>query len=91
MVTDERGTGSEERLDEVEQRLQRLEGRQRSLERPRRLASELVPHETRQHLRAAVREQMLATRSLLDHWIGRLRDEPADEDEKVTRENIPIE
>ncbi len=90
MVTDEDGgTDSQDRLDEMEGRLQRLEGRSGALERPRRLASELVPQETRQHLRAAVREQMLATRSLLDHWIGRLRDEPADE--RPGREDIRID
>jgi hypothetical protein len=90
MATEERGAvGSEDRLDEMEQRLERLEGRPGGLERPRRLASELVPQETRQHLRAAVREQMLATRSLLDHWIGRLRDEPPDQ--RPGREDIRID
>ena len=57
--------------------------------------SSMLPSQTRQHMRAAGREQLLIVRSLLDHWVGRL-DEQADQtkasDKPDTgRENIPID
>jgi hypothetical protein len=58
-------------------------------ERSRTAMNSVVPPETRQHLRAAGREQLLAVRSLLDYWIGRLRDEP--EKPESSRENIRID
>ena len=39
------------------------------------LMDTLFPPETRQHLRAARKEQLLAFRSLLDKWIARMDDE----------------
>lgn len=81
--------GSDDRIEEMERRVERLEAREGAMDRSRRVAQSVVPAETRQHLKAASREQLLAMRSLLDHWIGRLRDEPADE--KPTRETIKIE
>jgi len=81
--------GSDDRIEDMERRVERLEAREGAMDRSRRMAQSVVPEETRQHLKAAGREQLLAMRSLLDHWIGRLRDEPADE--KPTRETIKIE
>lgn len=77
------------RIAELEERLERLEERRSAAERSRSAMNTVVPSETRQHLRAAGREQLLAVRSLLDHWIGRLRDEPDKPDNP--RENIRIE
>ena len=86
MATDE---GSDDRIEEMERRVERLEAREGAMERSRRMAQSVVPAETRQHLRAAGREQLLAMRTLLDHWIGRLKDEPTDD--RPTRETIKIE
>ena len=49
----------------------------------------MFPQETRKHMKAAGREQLLAARSYLDHWIARL-DEKA-EAEGPTRETIEVE
>jgi len=84
-----RGGGENERLLDLEQRIEHLETRRSAAERSRSAMNSMVPSETRQHLRAAGREQLLAVRSLLDHWIGRLRDEPDKPDK--TRENIKID
>ena len=77
------------RMDRLERRLDELEERRNTVERSRAAMNSVVPPETRQHLRAAGREQLLAVRSLLDHWIGRLRDEP--EKPESGRENIRID
>lgn len=80
----------DQRIAELEARLDQLEGRRTAVvERSRSAMNSVVPGETRQHLRAAGREQLLAVRSLLDHWIGRLREESDKPDR--TRENIEIE
>jgi hypothetical protein len=53
----------------------------------------MVPAETRRHIRAAWRENLLAVRSLIDFWASRL-EEGKGSDQSTTgngRENIPIE
>jgi hypothetical protein len=79
----------DQRIAELEARIDQLEDRRGAVERSRSAVNSVVPSETRQHLRAAGREQLLAVRSLLDHWIGRLRDESDKPDSQ--RENIEIE
>ncbi len=78
-----------DRMERLERRLDSLEQKTSMIERSRAAMQVVVPQETRRHLRAAGREQLLAVRSLLDYWIGRLRDDekPAAE----TRENIPVD
>ena len=51
------------------------------------LMDQLFPQETRAHMRAARREQLLAFRSLLDKWIARLDEEKP----SPKRESIRIE
>jgi hypothetical protein len=52
----------------------------------------VVPVETRRHMRAAWRENLLAMRSVLDAWIDSLDDKKADAaDNDDGRESIPIE
>jgi hypothetical protein len=54
----------------------------------------MLPAETRRHLRAAWREQLLAVRSMIDFWADRLGDDGAADDEPESssgRHNIPIE
>jgi hypothetical protein len=83
------------RLEELQRRLERLEERAA----PRQPGPRLIPDETRRHLQAAGREQLLAVRSLLDHWIDRLAGqvEPADDSgtdrrlERQDHQRIPIE
>jgi len=61
---------------ELEERIKQLEERLRAMEDDRRYVAgrvldELVPSETRKHMRAAWKEQLLAMRSVLDHWIAK--------------------
>ena len=89
------------RLDRLEQRLEDMDRRNGAMERmletlldrSRQAADVIMPHQTRTHLRAAGRENLLAIRSLLDFWADKLSD---DDDstaaaDQSTRENIPID
>ena len=90
----------ESRLEKLEQRLEELDRRStnmeramdRAMDRSRQAVDMLLPHETRKHLRAAGREQLLAVRSLLDFWVEKMGDGT---DSSATaanhRENIPID
>jgi len=63
---------SEDRIRELEARLARLERpSDRVGDRIQDVIRGVVPDETRGHIRAAWREQLLAARSFIDHWIGR--------------------
>ena len=81
------------RIEELERRLEDLESRgtamERAMERSRAAGRAIVPAETRRHLRAAGREQLLAVRSLLDYWIDRTRDD--DEPAESAREKIRVD
>lgn len=90
-MDNERSTdaGHDARMEELERRLERLEDRRGGMERSRSAINTLIPTDARQHMRAAGREQLLAVRSLLDHWIGHLRDEP--DKPESNRENIRID
>ena len=51
-----------------------------------------VPSQTRNHMRAAWRENLLAVRSMIDFWADRLADDaPDDSDSNSGRQNIPID
>ncbi len=54
----------------LERRLETVEGRREDLGLAR-LVRAWLPTEVRGHLRAARREQLLAARAFLDHWIER--------------------
>lgn len=90
------------RLDRLEQRLQEMDQRSSAMERmletlldrSRQAADVIMPTQTRTHLRAAGRENLLAIRSLLDFWADKLAASSDDSDapaDKSTRENIPID
>jgi uncharacterized coiled-coil protein SlyX len=67
-VTDQ--TALEARIKELEARLARLERpAERVGDQIESVIRSVVPDETRTHMRAAWREQLLALRSFLDHWI----------------------
>lgn len=91
----------ENRLEKLEQRMEELDRRSTSMERAmekamdrsRAAMNSVLPSETRRHLRAAGREQLLAVRSLLDYWVDRMADK-SDKDGANSgsdRENIPID
>ena len=82
----------DDRIERLERRIDELEDRRSPLERSRSAMDTVIPSETRRHLRAAGREQLLAVRSLLDYWINGLRDEGAATDKpESSRENIRID
>lgn len=83
----------EQRLDELDQRSTAMErAMDRAMDRSRKAVGMLLPHETRKHLRAAGREQLLAVRSLLDFWVDRMGDSSDSSDTAANhRENIPID
>jgi hypothetical protein len=86
----------EDRTREMEARIADLEGRLRRGDRRESvetafwaLMHNVFPDETRKHMKAAGREQLMAARSYLDHWIAKL-------DEKgqahaAERETIEVE
>jgi hypothetical protein len=86
------------RTDELEARIGDLERRLHTSGGSRRegietafwaLMHDLFPQETRKHMKAAGREQLMAARSYLDHWIKKLDQEQAAE--PVARERIAVE
>ena len=91
------------RLERLERRLEDLDRRESAMERgydtakrrSRQAMNTLVPNETRRHMRAAWRENLLAVRSFIDYWAERLNDgddEPKDRGSSGGgRENIPID
>jgi hypothetical protein len=63
-------TALETRIEELEARLARLERPvYRVGDQIESVIRTVVPDETRTHMRAAWREQLLALRAFLDHWI----------------------
>jgi len=62
----------EARIRELEDRLHALEGAEERY--AARVLDELFPSETRKHMRAAWKEQLLAIRSIVDHWIEKQED-----------------
>ena len=50
---------------------------------------DLFPEETRKHMKAAGREQLMAARSYLDHWINKMDEQQAAE--PAERERIAVE
>ena len=81
---------------ELEARIEELERRQRRSD-PRAsmetafwaVMHNVLPAETRRHMKAATREQLLAARSYLDHWIAKM--DATSAAESPTRETIEVE
>jgi hypothetical protein len=82
-------TDLEERITELERRLRRGESRESMETAFWAVMRNVFPDETRAHMKAAGREQLLAARSYLDHWIAKLAEKPAVE--PPTRETIEVE
>ena len=88
-MDDDRLARLEQRIDELDQRNTALE---RAMDRSRAAMNTVVPKETRRHMRAAWRENLLAIRSLIDYWAARLDDQAQPDDEtEGRRQNIPID
>ena len=85
-MDDDRLARLEQRLDDLDRRSGAME---RAMDKSRAAVATIVPSETRKHLKAAGREQLLAVRSLLDYWVNRLGEEPEKNDSG--RQNIPID
>jgi hypothetical protein len=79
----------EGRIADLERRLRREEPRESMETAFWALMRNVFPDETRRHMRAAGREQLLAARSYLDHWITKMEDKPVVE--ASTRETIEVE
>jgi len=84
----------EQRLDELDQRSSAMErALDKAMYRSRQAMHMLLPHETRRHLRAAGRENLLAVQSLLEHWVNKMSEgsDSAAPAKDSPRENIPID
>ena len=82
-------TDLQARIAILEERLAELEARDQEEEGLEPLFGRLFPSEARRHMRAARKEQLLAARAFLDHWIDRIEREPADRLRR--RESIKLE
>lgn len=80
--------GLDARVSELEARIREMERREHEAGPMRSILRELFPAEAREHLRAARREQLLAMRSFLDHWIDKVEEKDAG---SSTRERITLE
>ncbi len=65
----------ESRIAELESRLRRRERREGAETAFWALMHNVFPEETRKHMKAAGREQLLAARAYLDHWIAKLEED----------------
>jgi hypothetical protein len=81
---------------ELESRIRELEERRREMEeertrwRARALMDELFPQESRKHMREAWKHNLLAVRSVLDHWIEK-QDGDGSKSGTTRRESISVE
>lgn len=90
MADDKRAAEMERRLEALERRSMRTE-RGSSMEAAFwALMHNLFPEEARLHMRAAGREQLLAARAYLDHWIAKLEKRDQGEDGHRGHESIEI-
>lgn len=80
----------EARLEELERRLRRPDPRATMETAFWAVMRNVFPDETRTHLKAASREQLLAARSYLDHWISKMGDK-AESEAATPRETIEVE
>lgn len=89
-MADNDTTDLESRIEELERRLRKSDPRSSMETAAWAVMRNLFPDETRTHLKAASREQLLAARSYLDHWIAKMGDQPESET-SAARETIEVE
>jgi hypothetical protein len=80
----------ESRIEELERRLRRPDPRATMETAFWAVMRNVFPDETRTHLKVASREQLLAARSYLDHWIAKMGDK-SESEAAVPRETIEVE
>jgi len=80
---------------ELEARIKELEARLREMDedrvrmRGRAIVDELFPPESRKHMREAWKHNLMAVRSVLDHWIEKQNDNGSSATKR--RESISVE
>jgi len=89
MAKTDHSTDEAARLAILEERLAELEAREADVGSIATLIAQLVPSDVRTHLRAARKEQLLAARAMMDHWIARIDRAPAEPIRR--RESIKLE
>ncbi len=83
-------TDLEARIEELERRTRRGDSRETMETAFWAVMHNVFPEDTRRHLKAASREQLLAARTYLDHWIAKMADKPAAE-KQAEHETIEVE
>lgn len=78
------------RIDALERRVPPIERRESMETAFWAVMRNLFPGETRKHMKAAGREQLLAARSYLDHWIAKM-DEAHEGEKPAPHESIEVE
>lgn len=89
-MDNDRNAEMEARIADLERRFPRTERRDSMETAFWAVMRNLFPGETRKHMKAAGREQLLAARSYLDHWIAKMDEAHAEEMPSV-RESIEVE
>ena len=89
-MDNDRNAELEARIADLERRLPRGERRDSMETAFWAVMRNVFPSETRRHMKAAGREQLLAARSYLDHWIAKM-DEAHAEEKPPVRESIEVE
>jgi hypothetical protein len=80
----------EERVEMLESRLREIERRPRISERGRSMLDRVMPQDARRHFRVASRENLLAVRTMVDYWIGRIDETEEPSSRQPERETIEI-
>jgi hypothetical protein len=89
-MDDDRNAELEARIADLERRVPRGERRESMETAFWVIMRNVFPSETRTHMKAAGREQLLAARSYLDHWIAKM-DASHAEEKAPARESIEVE
>ena len=89
-MDNDRNAELEARIADLERRFPRSERRDSVETAFWAVMRNVFPSETRRHMKAAGRVQLLAARSYLDHWIARMDASHAEEKAPV-RESIEVE
>jgi hypothetical protein len=90
-MDNDRNAELEARIADLERRVPRGAERRESMETAFwAIMRNLFPGETRKHMKAAGREQLMAARSYLDHWIQKM-DAAHSEEKAAARESIEVE
>ena len=89
-MTDNNTADLQSRVDALERRLRKPDARATMETAFWAVMRNVFPDETRTHLKAASREQLLAARSYLDHWISKMG-KGSEAEAPTPRETIEVE